>query len=628
MGGMEIKNAIAAKVYQNKSLVVTSSKEETEMTKEFEEYKKESKRLMDFCKRMRDKRGQREEYEELEQPQEVPDVKPISKRELDEKIKEALITPKKAQNIGENMVPPQYSREISRYEPPIPVKEKEKEDLLEKVREITSGESKESKDEKQAEGETELSWDHEGLEPYPSPERPKPQRDPKERGIPKEDVRSNETQNRGPKSEESQEEGKEPLRRVKEKLVSSKQEGTTPKEVEKNSDFKRGHPREGNEVDRNTEQWVSDQNKFWEKKRGGLEETIPRVFEPQGPVKVLQRGKQPQPEVARQISPKTGVNRDFWNSSYSGPNYRNGYQRGYPAENRSWEQRNGYGRRYGNENKNQQRGTHRGTTTQTQTHHTTPRGRVPYENTPSRRMGGGQGNGDGSGEDKDDKNRKRYRDTKYDFKEEDEEESDTEDSFEFEITPQQLSQVTPGGGVLKLTLTKKGPLKITPEAQNKRPDPSQTTVKTVTNPTKEKEPIQGSKSIKVKTTPRERENFENQRIKPRKAPNGKRDGSYPEGGGPARQIRPGGNGDPDGNGGPGKGRKPPRKGEEQPDGFRKANGGGGGSDPSDDDGDGGGSTPPSSENTPPTRRPKFVYVLQGPPGPPGQEGQPDQAGRD
>ena len=52
-------------------------------------------------------------------------------------------------------------------------------------------------------------------------------------------------------------------------------------------------------------------------------------------------------------------------------------------------------------------------------------------------------------------------DIKYDFEEKDEEESDTEDSFEFEIIPQQLSQVTPGGGVLKLTLTKKGPLKIT-----------------------------------------------------------------------------------------------------------------------------------------------------------------------
>ena len=68
------------------------------------------------------------------------------------------------------------------------MKEKEKEDLLEKVREITSGESKGSKDEKQAEGEIELSWDHEGLEPYPSPERPKLQRDPKEKGTPKKKI--------------------------------------------------------------------------------------------------------------------------------------------------------------------------------------------------------------------------------------------------------------------------------------------------------------------------------------------------------------------------------------------------------------------------------------------------------
>ena len=43
MGEIEIKNAIAAKVYQNKSLVVTNSKEETETTREFEDYKKESK---------------------------------------------------------------------------------------------------------------------------------------------------------------------------------------------------------------------------------------------------------------------------------------------------------------------------------------------------------------------------------------------------------------------------------------------------------------------------------------------------------------------------------------------------------------------------------------------------------
>ena len=183
MREIKIKNAIAGKIYQNKSLVVTSSVGETEITKEYEEYKKESRRLMNFCRRMVDKKIEREEYEELEQPQGVPDVKPISKKELDEKVKEALIKPKEAQNIGEDTIPPQYSREMSRYEPPIPVREKEKEDLLEKVREITSGESKRSKDGKQAEGETELSWDHEGLEPYPCPEKLNHKEVPKKRGL-------------------------------------------------------------------------------------------------------------------------------------------------------------------------------------------------------------------------------------------------------------------------------------------------------------------------------------------------------------------------------------------------------------------------------------------------------------
>ena len=181
-------------------------------------------------------------------------------------------------------------------------------------------------------------------------------------------------------------------------------------------------------------------------------------------------------------------------------------------------------------------------------------------------------------------------------------------------------------------MTKKGPLKITTEAQNKRPDPLQTTAKTVYDPTKKREPLQGSKNIKDKITFRNRVNFENQRMEPKGASNHKRYENFPGGEGPVRQVNSGGNGGPDGNGDPDKNKKPPRKGEGPPEGFRKMNGGGGGSDPSDDDGDGGGSTPPSSENTPPTRRrhrrPKFVYVLQGPPGPPGQVGQPGQAGRD
>ena len=66
MREIEIKNAIAEKVDQNKSLVVTSPVGEIEITEEYEEYKKESKRLMDFCRRMIYKRSKREEYEELE----------------------------------------------------------------------------------------------------------------------------------------------------------------------------------------------------------------------------------------------------------------------------------------------------------------------------------------------------------------------------------------------------------------------------------------------------------------------------------------------------------------------------------------------------------------------------------
>ena len=53
---------------------------------------------------------------------------------------------------------------------------------------MTKGGSKGCKSEKQVEGETELSWDHEGLEPYPGPEKPKPQRNPKGSKPPEQEV--------------------------------------------------------------------------------------------------------------------------------------------------------------------------------------------------------------------------------------------------------------------------------------------------------------------------------------------------------------------------------------------------------------------------------------------------------
>ena len=65
-------------------------------------------------------------YIEFEQPEGVPDVEPIMKEELDQKLREAHIEPQQVGSIGGNTISPYYSRKMSRYEPPIPVKEREK----------------------------------------------------------------------------------------------------------------------------------------------------------------------------------------------------------------------------------------------------------------------------------------------------------------------------------------------------------------------------------------------------------------------------------------------------------------------------------------------------------------------
>ena len=260
-------------------------------------------------------------------------------------------------------------------------------------------------------------------------------------------------------------------------------------------------------------------------------------------------------------------------------------------------------------------------------------------------QGGDGGNGDGN-------DKKRYRDTKVSQENDShEEESDTEDSYEFEITSQQLSQITPGGGALKIKLSKKRPLKITAGAPGgsqtipmelehipspKWLDPrsqvdttSESTLPTrgtgaplfispilpesdlepleETSPkrenglkgspryelTREKGIQELSKQMQVKQ--------ESARVpKPPKKGNG---GDPPEGK----------NGD---RGSLDKGRGPPRRNNSQA--------GGGGDDNPDPGDDGGEDDTSSSDSSAPRKRkhksPKYVYVLQGPPGPKGQEG--------
>ena len=64
---------------------------------------------------------------------------------------------------------------------------------MEKVREITNGGSKESKSEKPVEGDTDLSWDHEGLEPHPKLGEPKPPRGSKPPRAPKTETKEEQT---------------------------------------------------------------------------------------------------------------------------------------------------------------------------------------------------------------------------------------------------------------------------------------------------------------------------------------------------------------------------------------------------------------------------------------------------
>ena len=213
----------------------------------------------------------------------------------------------------------------------------------------------------------------------------------------------------------------------------------------------------------------------WENKKKKFEkdrkERDPSVFEPSGPIKVLQK---------QRANPRTGYEQI--------PQHLMGAQKGqapqpplvmtnrgdvswrgqgkrYPLKEKRKTQWGGYGRQYstGSERKSNQ--TYRTDGTQTQSHNTAYESQRQGSYFPTKSTGNGQG-GNGGDEDRNDK--KKYRDTGIGFENDSHEESDTEDSNELEITPQQLSQVTPGGEALKIKLSKKKPLKITAGAPERK----------------------------------------------------------------------------------------------------------------------------------------------------------------
>ena len=458
--------------------MIRTPAEKGKINLQYKEHQKESKKLLDFCEKMMGKREREADSIELEQPEGVPKVREISKEKLNEKLNEIIDQPQCVRPIGENTLPPYYSREMSRYEPPNPIKQKEREDLLEKVREMTSEESKGSKGEKLVEVDTDLSWDHEVLRPLPKSHKDRLNGSAKPPRVPK--VLKVDGSNEGilkkecPSFRGDYNEGKYPELILKENEVGmivpqeEKQVPEKDKKDDKNDErWDSDSPR--NLADKKTARWIEEQNEFLGKQKEkeiqeNRKERDPSVFEPSGPIKVLQKQRanpcaryEQVPQYLMGAQKGQALHPPLVMTNRGDVSWR-GQGKRYPFKEKRRTQWGGYGKQYGTGGERKGNQAYRTDGTQTQGHNTAYELQRQGNYFSTRSTGNGQG---GNGGDEDRNDRKKYTDTGVSFENDSYEESDTEDSYELEITPQQLSQVTPGGGALKIKLSKKKPLKIT-----------------------------------------------------------------------------------------------------------------------------------------------------------------------
>ena len=337
----------------------------------------------------------------------MPSAEPLTEKELDHKLRQALIEPQQTKPVGDNTIPPHYSREMSRYEPPIPVKEKEKEEALEKVREMTNGGSKRSKNEKQVEGVTDLSWDHEGLEPHLEPSKPKPPRSPIPSRVPRTRVEDKQSPVKTcPKCRENHDEKDCPkflFKEKREKLMppqSVKQNLQTDKSKAKVAE-KWELVKKDSVIKKDTEKWVEEQNEYFKKEKEKQKEEVPVKFEPRGPVKILQRQKYASTTIPNQIPRRPRDGRysqrppNYWVTEYEGARYEKELGAGYNPKEKKWPQGNGYRKRYGTGEKKETGKSYKSNRAQSQTYYTTQGPRRNGRYLPAKGPGNGQnGNGE------------------------------------------------------------------------------------------------------------------------------------------------------------------------------------------------------------------------------------------
>ena len=412
---IKIKNNIAWKVRDNRLSMTRTPEEKEKADLQYREYQRESRKLWDSCERMMGKREKEANSIELEQPEGVPRVREISKEKLNEKLNEIIDQPQYVRPFGKNTLPPYYSREMSRYEPPNPIKQKEREDLLEKVKEMTSEESKGGKRERSMEVDTSLSWDHKGLRPLPKAPKdrlngsPKPPRTPR---VPKEGVNAVGTfKKEYPAYSGDSREGKYPEiphkenKDKKETLPEKKQDPGIGKKSGKNGERwdveSLEHP-----VNKKTARWIEEQNEFLGKQKEkefekDKKERYPPAFNLNGHVKVLQKQKATHHAGYEQPSQHLmGAQRDqaphhpIVVTNRGDGSWRNQRKR-YPLKERQRAQWGGYGKQYGIGDERRSNQIYRTDGTQTQSHNATYELQRQGRYFPTKSTGNGQGGNGG-----------------------------------------------------------------------------------------------------------------------------------------------------------------------------------------------------------------------------------------
>ena len=276
---------------------------------------------------------------------------------------------------------------------------------------MTSEESKGGKGEKLVEVDTDLSWDHEGLKPLPKShkgrlnESPKPPRVPKgprvngsnEKASVKECPNSKGDHDKGKYSEPN-------FKKDEGGMVMPQEEKPVPRIGKKNDknnelwDF--ASPR--NSADNKTARWIEEQNEFlgkqketefWENRK----ERDPSVFEPNGPIKILQR---------QRANPRTGYEQVASHSmgaqegqvphpplimTNKGEVSWKGQGKRYPLKEKRRTQWGGYGRQYGMGSERKSNQTYRTDGTQKQGYNTAYGSQRPGGYFLTKSTGNGQG---------------------------------------------------------------------------------------------------------------------------------------------------------------------------------------------------------------------------------------------